>query len=306
MNAWHALFELLVFPGLLYALPMGWLMLGLERKLMARFQGRIGPPLSQPFYDVVKLLAKQPVARAPSDEWLLTGLPLLAVGAMLGALALLPVFSSETGFVGDLVLLVGLLELPPLCMILAGYASRSIYGEVGATREGVLSIASNIPFLAALVAMATAAGSLHLSRIAMTTPWLVRLPALLTILLCLPVKLRTNPFSLANAEQEILAGPLTEFDGRRLALWELAHGLEWVALAGFVATLAVPLRSPYIIFNFLGLVLISLLLVLLLSLLAAATARVKLRQATRFLWRWASLLAAVALAAAFYLRQGGY
>jgi NADH-quinone oxidoreductase subunit H len=191
-------------------------------------------------------------------------------------------------------------------MILAGYASRSIYGEVGATREGVLSIVSNIPYLATLVAMATGAGSLHLSRIAGSTPWLVRLPALLTILLCLPVKLRTNPFSLANAEQEILAGPLTEFDGRRMALWELAHGLEWVALAGFVATLAVPLRSPHLFFDFLGMVLVSLVLVLLLSLLAAATARVKLRQATRFLWRWASLLAVVALAAAFYLRRGGY
>jgi NADH-quinone oxidoreductase subunit H len=281
-------------------------MLGAGRKLVARFQGRIGPPISQPFYDVVKLLAKQPVARVAAENRLLTSLPLLAVGALLGALALLPVFSGETGFVGDLVLLVGLLELPPLCMILAGYASRSIYGEVGATREATLSIASNIPFLAALVAMASAAGSLHLSQIVAATPWLVRIPALLTILLCLPVKLRTNPFSLSNAEQEILSGPLTEFDGRQLALWELVHGLEWVALTGFVATLAVPVRSAHSFLDFLGFVLISLALVLLLNLLAAATARLKLRQATRLLWRWASLLAAVALATALYLRHGGY
>jgi hypothetical protein len=107
-----------------------------------------------------------------------------------------------------------------------------------------------------------AAGSLHLSQIAVATPWIVRLPALLTILLCLPVKLRTNPFSLSNAEQEILAGPLTEFGGRQLALWELAHGLEWVALTGFVVTLAVPVRSSHLFFDFLGFVLISLALVL--------------------------------------------
>ena len=49
MNAWRALFALMVFPGLLYALPMGWFMLGAGRKLVARFQGRIGPPISQPF-----------------------------------------------------------------------------------------------------------------------------------------------------------------------------------------------------------------------------------------------------------------
>ena len=178
MNAWRALFALIVFPGLLYALPMGWFMLGAGRKLVARFQGRIGPPISQPFYDVVKLLAKPPVARVAAENRLLTSLPLLAVGALLGALALLPVFSGETGFVGDLVLLVGLLELPPLCMILAGYASRSIYGEVGATREATLSIASNIPFLAALVAMASAAGSLHLSQIVHhRAPPLLAIPA---------------------------------------------------------------------------------------------------------------------------------
>ena len=68
MNAWRALFALIVFPGLLYALPMGWFMLGAGRKLVARFQGRIGPPISQPFYDVVKLLAKQPVARVAAEN----------------------------------------------------------------------------------------------------------------------------------------------------------------------------------------------------------------------------------------------
>ncbi len=305
MNLLFSLLALLVFPGLLYALPMGWLMLGLERKLRARFQGRLGPPLSQPFYDVVKLLAKSPVARVASEAGLLTALPLLAGACTAGALALVPVCAGGRGFVGDLVLFVALLEVPPLCLIIAGYASRSIYGEVGATREAIITIACNVPLLAALVAMATAAGSLHLSRIVLATPWPVRLPALLAILICLPVKLRLNPFSLANAEQELLAGPLTEFDGPRLALWELAHALEWVALTGFVVTLAVPLRSPYALVNALGFVLLSLALVPLLTMLAAATARLKITQATQLLWRWGSAVAAVALAAAILLRHGG-
>jgi NADH-quinone oxidoreductase subunit H len=98
MNSSRAFIALLIFPGLLYALPIGWLMLGIERKLKARFQGRIGPPLSQPFYDVVKLLAKLPVSREASDIPLLTGLPLLAIGSMLGTLALLPVGDSSALF----------------------------------------------------------------------------------------------------------------------------------------------------------------------------------------------------------------
>lgn len=305
MNSLRAFTALLVFPGLLYALPIGWFMLGLVRKLKARFQGRIGPPLTQPFYDTVKLMAKLPVSRVASDVPLLTGLPLLAIGCMLGTLAMLPVFRGESGFVGDIVVLVGLLEMPPLCFILAGYATRSIYGEVGATREAVVSIASNVPFLTALVAMAASAGSTHTSAIVAATPWQVRIPALAAILFCLPIKLRINPFSLANAEQEVLAGPLTEFDGPRLALWELAHAFEWVALIGFVVVLAVPYRSDLWYVNAAGFVLLSLALVPLLTLLAASTARLKLAQATSMMWRWGGAVAVLALAAAFFVRNGG-
>ena len=305
MSASRSLLALLVFPGLLYALPAGWLMLGLERKLRARMQGRIGPPLRQPFLDLVKLLGKTPVARVAADRGLLTGLPLLAVGSTLGALALLPVFAGQGGFAGDLILLVTLLELPPLCLVLAGYATRSIYGEVGATREAVLTIVSNVPFLAALVAMATAAGSLQLGALVAATPWSVRLPALVAIVLCLPVKLRLNPFSVSNAEQEILAGPLTEFDGRRLALWELAHALEWVALSGFAVTLAVPVRTGSWWADAGAFALLSVLMVVPFAVVASATGRLKLGQATRLLWRWPSVAAGVALAVALLARPGG-
>jgi len=306
MSPLRAFFALLVFPGLLYALPIGWLMLGSERKLRARLQSRIGPPLSQPFFDFIKLLSKRPVRRVASDAGLLAALPLVAVGSMVGALALLPVFIGESSFAGDLVLLVGLLEIPPLCIILAGYASRSIYGEVGATREAVISIASNVPFLAAMLAMATAAGSLHLSRIAVGTPWPVRVPAMLAILICLPVKLRLNPFSLANAEQELLSGPLAEYDGRRLALWELVHSLEWVALTGLAAALVMPFRSSHWLADAFVFVLISLALVPVLTLVAASTARLKLSQATRLLWCGGTLVSVAALAAALLAYHGGH
>ena len=107
MNLAQAVAALLIFPGLLYAVPMGWLMLGTERKMRARFQGRIGPPLTQPFYDVVKLIAKWPLPRAAGERALLALFPLLSIGAMIGAAALLPVFRGESGFAGDIILLVG-------------------------------------------------------------------------------------------------------------------------------------------------------------------------------------------------------
>lgn len=295
MTIGHALLQLLVFPGLLYAVPAAWLMLWIERKLRARLQGRIGPPFYQPFFDFVKLLSKRPLPRPRLQALAMSTLPVLAVASTLGALALLPVFPGSGGFSGDLVLLVALLELPPLCAVLAGFVSRSIFGELGATREAVLSISYNLPFLAALVALAAAAGSLSLSAISEQALWQVRLPALLALALCLPIKLRVNPFSVANAEQEIYAGATTEFEGPRLALWELSHGLEWVALTGLWAILAFPVAGAAWPLRAVVFVVISLALVLGITAVAAATARLKVAQAARVYWQWGFALGVLAL-----------
>jgi NADH-quinone oxidoreductase subunit H len=298
MTLGRALLQLLVFPGLLYAVPVAWLMLWMERKLAARLQGRIGPPFYQPFFDFVKLLAKRPLPRPPLQALAMSALPVLAVASTLGALALLPVLPHDGGFSGDLVLLVALLEIPPLCAVLAGFVSQSLYGELGATREAMLSIAYSLPFLAALVALAAAADSLSLSVISQQAMWQVRVPALLALALCLPVKLRVNPFSVANAEQEIYAGATTEFEGPRLALWELAHGLEWVALTGLWAVLAFPVTDAAWPLRIAVFVLVSLALVLVIAAVAAATARLKLAQAARIYWQWGFAVGLVALVVA--------
>ena len=289
------LLALFIFPGILYAVPMAWLMLWVERKLRARMQGRIGPPFYQPFFDFVKLMAKKPILRPRTDVLLMAGLPLLAVSAGLVALALLPVFSDSRGFAGDLVLLVAFIEVPSLCAVLAGFASRSIFGQVGATREAILSIAYNLPFLTALVALAYSAQSLQLADLAASPATWVRVPAVVTILLCLPVKLHINPFSVSNAEQEIYSGPATEFGGSQLAMWELAHGLEWVVLTGLAVCLGLSFRTGAPVFDFALFAGFSLVLVVLLSFLAAGTARLKVAQAVRFYWRWGMGLALAAL-----------
>ena len=290
----RAAIQMLVFPGLLYAVLMSFLMLWMQRKINARLQGRIGPPFYQPFFDFVKLLGKQPIERPALQGFVMAALPIVAVAANLGAVALLPVLPSAAGFPGDLVLLVALIEVGPLLAVIGGFASRSMWGELGAAREAVMTAAYNLPFLTALIALSWTS-ELSISKLATTAPWPVRLLALAAILLCLPAKLHLNPFSISSAEQEIYAGVNTEYDGPRLALWELAHGLEWVALTGLFAVLCVPLAGVADVWRVLAFLAISLFVVVVLSVAAASTARLKLAQTARWFWLWGLLLAGSAL-----------
>jgi NADH-quinone oxidoreductase subunit H len=297
MSSW---FALLIFPGFLYAVPMGWLMLWLERKILARLQSRIGPPFYQPFFDFVKLMSKEPIPRAKGEDVFYLLIPLLALGATLGSMTLLPILASSSSAVGDLVLFIALIEISPIGLVLLGFFSRSIFGQVGAIREATLTIATNLPFITALIALGYASGSLRLSEIALNAPSVVRAFALLALLFCLPIKLRLNPFSVANAEQEIYQGALTELDGWRLGLWELVHAVEWVALSGLIVTLALPWRSGVAFLDALIFALLSLALVVILTVVAGATARLKLLQASRLYWRWGFGLALLALVVSLF------
>ncbi|HEY0308693.1 MAG TPA: complex I subunit 1 family protein [Acidobacteriaceae bacterium] len=298
------LIPLLLFPGILFAIPAGWFYVWGEHKSIALMQRRIGPPMLQPFYDFVKLLGKRTPSRHGIDADLLRLWPALSVISMLGALALLPVFPSAHGFTGDVVLLVALLEIPSICFILAGFTTGSMYGEIGAIREAVLSLANNLVFLLSIVTIAVTGQTFRLSDVAgwSLNPghWI----GVFGILLCIPAKLRLNPFSTSSAEQEIYSGPLTEYAGAPLGLWKLAHGLEWVALTGFVATLVIPAGGTWW-FRVAAFVVISFAQVLLLSIISAATARFTLQSAIRFYWRWAAILALLIAVSAVYMRLRG-
>jgi NADH-quinone oxidoreductase subunit H len=301
MQVTAAIFRILVFPGLLFAVPMAWLFLYIERKTIARMQQRIGPPLLQPFYDFVKLLGKESPDYRGFEGLMMKAWPALSVIAMLAALALLPVCSAEGGFSGDLILLITLLELPSMFYILAGFTSRSIYGKVGAMREASLSLSSNMLFLVSVTMIAYSEHTFRLSELAASTASPVRWLGLLAIVFCIPAKLRLNPFSISSAEQEIYSGPLTEYSGGDLALWELTHGLEWLALSGLVVSLASP-RNGFWIADAAIFVLLCFALVVVLATVAAATARFTIERSVRFYWRWSIALAVVFLVSAVVFR----
>jgi NADH-quinone oxidoreductase subunit H len=288
----------LFWPGWLSAIILAWFYLWLGRKVVARLQGRQGPPFYQPFFDFVKLLGKTTIRPAGINMMLFFGLPLVSLISILGALTLIPApGSASVSFSGDLIFLLYLLEMPALVDILAGYISRSVYAQVGAVREALLSLGHNLPFILAFIALAIQAKSSNLQTIAAMPFGPVQILAAVALLLAIPARVKANPFSIPNAETEIVAGTHIEFNGPALAIFELVHGLEMVALSGLFASLFSGVISG-LIPSLLAYLAISTLVVILTSLLAASTARIKVQHALGFYWRWGALSAVVALIAA--------
>ena len=301
MNLITALARLLIFPGLLFAVPAAWFFLWVERKTVALMQGRVGPPFMQPFFDFVKLTAKSTPPRSGIAGALMRSWPLIALASAAGAVGLLPVLPGSGGFEGDLILLLALLEMPSMCIIAAGFSSRSIFGEIGSAREAALSVSYNIVFLFAIVSIAASQHTFRLEALAALPASPLRLLGIVAIIVCLPAKLHINPFSLPNAEQEIYAGPMTEYAGPELAMWELSHGLEWVAATGLVATLLAP---HFVTWWLAALVFVALsfAIVLLLSAVAAATARLAIDTSVRFYWQCTLIFAVLAISSALFMR----
>lgn len=299
MNGWLQIgVALILWPGLIGGVALAWLWVWVQRKLTARLQGRQGPPFYQPFFDFVKLLGKETVVPDGVNRRLLQALPLVSAVAATCALALIPVPGSLlASFPGDLIVLLYLLEMPALCEVLAGYSSRSLYGQVGSSRAAVLWLGYNLPFLAAIVSLAIQAKSLTLGALAATPFGPVHLAAAAAFLCALPARLKRNPFSIPNAEQEIVAGPFTEYSGAPLALFELSHEVEFLALVNLFTLLFLP-SAGTLGFRWLLYLLGSGALVASITLLATATARLTVRHAFRFYWSWGAAAALAALAMA--------
>lgn len=296
MNTWGSyVVALLIWPGLIGGAVLGWFYLWYIRKLTAQLQGRQGPPFYQPFFDFIKLLGKETTIPAGIHPVLFYGLPALSLASALFALALVPAPGHlMSAFPGDLIVFIYLLETPALCDILAGFSTRSPYGQVGAAREAMMSLAYNLPFLAAVIALAIHAGSFSLVDMAKAPLGWGHLAAALAFFLALPAKLKTNPFSIANAEQEVVAGAHTEFNGKALAMFELSHTLELVALISlFAALIVTPIFNGVLLW--LGYIVLSVLIVILVTVLGSATARFKLNQAFKFYWGWGAAVAVFAL-----------
>ena len=229
-----SILALLVFPGGLALIAAGLIYEWIDRKLLAQLQNRVGPRWFQPLADVVKLLAKEEIIPAGVNPYLFIGLPIFALAGGLTAALYVPLFGMvpSYSFPGDLIVTLYLLSLLTICMGLAGANTIDRFSVIGATRTLTQLFSYEAPFLLALLGPAVAAHSWQIGEITAysSTHWLILLQPLgfLVAVIGLMGKLEIPPFDAPEAETEIVAGALTEYSGRGLALFQVAKGIEIV------------------------------------------------------------------------------
>ncbi len=217
--------------GLLYLLLapiLGGLLSGCDRIISARMQRRKGPPLLQPFYDILKLGATQPIAVNKAEGFYIFGFLLFVL--LTGT-----IFFAQ----GDILLVVFTLTMASVCLIIAAYAVDSPYSQIGAERELVQTMAYEPMLLMVALGFYLASGSFSVGDILTGAHMnILRMPGIFFgLCFILLIKFRKSPFDISmshEAHQELIGGLKTEISGRTLAVVEIAHWYENVFLFGLV------------------------------------------------------------------------
>ncbi|MGK3144110.1 respiratory chain complex I subunit 1 family protein [Pantoea sp. C2G6] len=228
-------------------LALAPLFAGFSRVLRARMHNRRGPGLLQEYRDIAKLLTRQSVAPAAagaafrSMPWLLTG-GLLVIATALPVITLV----SPIGAAGDLITVIYLFALVRFVFAIAGLDTGSPFTGIGASREAVLGILVEPILLLGLWIAALVAGSTSLGAIASRVlhwPAHTSVTLLLAALACAfatYIEMGKLPFDLAEAEQELQEGPLTEYSGAALGVLKLGISLKQLVVVQLFLGLFLP------------------------------------------------------------------
>jgi len=299
----------LVFPGFIFLFGYSFFAEWFDRKMYAKMQNRVGPPLIQPFADFLKLLTKEDITPEKVEKVPYSLLPILAFAAIATAFVYIPVFVTTTpiGFQGDLLLVLYMLTLPTILLFLVGWYSRNIFATIGAYRAVSQLFVYEVPLFIVALGPALWAGSWSISDIVSFQQshyclFLIQPLGFIVAIMCLQAKLERIPFDIPEAETEIVGGPLVEYSGRKLAMFRISTDMLMVVGSALIVVLYLggpsvgfSLESLHIvvqaIIGFLAFLVKTVFIIFLLSFIRAAFARLRIDQMTNFGWKWLASLA---------------
>jgi len=299
------LISLLIFPAGLTLIVTGMFYEWVDRKLVARFQNRVGPRWFQPFADMLKLFAKEQITPAITNRFLFFGLPIVAISGALTAALYVPLIglSPVHSFPGDLIVTIYLLSLLTMCTGLAGWNTGGRFSLIGATRTLTQLFAYEAPFLLALLGPALAAGNWQINIIndyARNHWFAISQPiGFIVALIGLMGKLELPPFDAPEAETEIVAGALTEYSGRGLAMFKVGKSVELIV--GITLVSAFYLGGLHGILPFL---LKTLGVLLLMTTLQSLLTRLRIDQTVGLWWRFGTILVLAQILVTILLKGG--
>ena len=242
----------LVAAQVIVLLVVSPFLVGLIRKVKARFQCRRGANVFQPYADLAKLFRKQPVI-STSSSWVFTATPYILFTSTLAAGLLVPTFTSQTplNFAGNIIALVYLLAIGTFFLILAGLDTGSAFGGMGSSREAIVASLTEPAMILSIFAIALIAGSTNLSTIVHKTallegivtdpsPYLMALAALFIVALAetgrVPIDNPATHLELTMIHEAMVL----EYSGRYLALIEWSAGLKLAVFLSLIANVFAP------------------------------------------------------------------
>ena len=305
----RSLFYILIFPGVLFTAAFGLFLAGVDRKVVARMQHRIGPPVRQPMYDFFKLLGKETIIPHAANKIAFLAAPVIGFVSLALIMLFIPIFNF-TAFSGsaDLIVILYLITIPGVALIVGGSSSGSPYAGIGISREMVTMMAYELPFVLILLAVARKAGGDTLAfsmetiskwqaaNGSMIAQWSM-IPAAIAMLLVIPAEVGTQPFDVAEAETEICEGPLIEYSGAPLGLFKLNTAMKMLVMSGLFTSLFFGgIRTGFYILDVIVFMLICVAVTIVcMSTIHAVTARLKIEHLFKFFWTFVSGLALVSL-----------
>jgi len=294
--------------GFLLTAVIGLLASWIDRKVTARVQYRVGPPLFQPLIDIIKLLGKETLVPVGASKLVFLMAPVLGLASVILASTLLWLnnINQNSTFLGDLIVVIYFLTIPSISIIMGGFASRNPLASLGASREMKLVLSYELPFvLAVFVPVIKSGFSIKLGEIltyqgqnGVMAGSLSGILALIVVIMCIQAKLALVPFDLPEAETEIVSGPLIEYSGSSLAVYRLMKNMLLFVLPFFVIIMFMGgfrfdgIHILYGVLKYVG-------LVALITVIRNTNPRVRIDQAVRFFWGPMTILAVVAVVLAF-------
>jgi len=297
------LFQILVFPGVIFLAVFGMFMEFVDRKVYARLQNRVGPPWFQPFADFIKLLGKEELIPEQANFRMFRLMPLFSFTSVATSFLYIPVWGTHSllSFNGDVIVVLYLLTLPTLAFFIGGWYSTSLYARIGSVRTLTQLFAYEVPLFMGILASALLADTWSISEITLFYSrhpwyWASNIIGFAVSLVALLGKLEKVPFDIPEAETEIVAGAFTEYGGRHLAFFRLTLDIEMVVGCSLMAAVFLPFGLGFgMVWGFLVYLLKILFIVMLLSLARTLFARLRIDQMIVFCWKYLAPVALIQL-----------